>query len=191
MDSTAWTAVAACAAIVAALGAVGALLATTLELRQSRVDREVDYYRKLTPFLSLEVIHQPLSGAPPSLEVYADGGGYAFNVIVNLLQVGSTTGVNVQTPTVSVIRYLRQGVSKQIALASVVGPGFGGYLAVVFTDTFGILHSARQAVNAASGQLGTTAAMEWLCGDGCRVHVIQPVPPAGWLTRLAQRLRLY
>jgi hypothetical protein len=44
-----WNVVTAVAAVIVAVGAVGALLATTLQLHQERLAREVDYYRKLTP----------------------------------------------------------------------------------------------------------------------------------------------
>lgn len=51
-----WTSgVTAIAAVIAAVGAVGALLAASLQLHQERLAREVDYYRKLTPFLSFAV----------------------------------------------------------------------------------------------------------------------------------------
>ena len=49
-----YAAIAAVAAIIAAAGTVGTLLAVTLQIQAARVDREDDYYRKLTPFLSFE-----------------------------------------------------------------------------------------------------------------------------------------
>ncbi len=45
-----WTAAAAIAAWVAAVGAFGALLAITLQVQLDRESRQIDYYRKLTPF---------------------------------------------------------------------------------------------------------------------------------------------
>jgi len=72
---------------------VGTLLAVTLQLQAARVDREDDYYRKLTPFLSFETTEvwsaTAMPGkAPgdPAINVYADGGGYAFNVLANIVQ---------------------------------------------------------------------------------------------------------
>ena len=99
MDAiTLWTAVTAVAAVIAAVGAIGALLATTLQLQRDRLARETDYYRKLTPFLSFEVPDDLSSGAPPAVDIYADGGGYAFNVLVDFEQINSTTGQNRRLP---------------------------------------------------------------------------------------------
>src|SRR6266849_8847940 len=78
-----WTAVAALAAWVAAIGALGALLALTLQLQLDRETREVDYYRKLTPFLSFEATSRPpvvvdgrRSGTSVHMiKIHADGGG--------------------------------------------------------------------------------------------------------------------
>jgi len=190
MDSTAWAAVAAIAAIVAVVVAVGALLATALQLQQGPRDRETDYYRKLTPFLSFE-IPTDLPSGDLSVDIYADGGGYAFNVIVNIDQANSSTGQNTQLPGQNVLRYLREGPPKRVGFATRVSQPFGGYLTMRFKDLFGIWHTARQSVNAATGQLATTDAIQWTCDTDCRVHVLKPLPPPGLLTRLAQKLRLY
>jgi len=42
---------------------------------------------------------------------------------------------------------------------------------------FGLVHSARQPVKIASGQLATTDSIQWTCGSDCRVHVVRPAPP--------------
>jgi hypothetical protein len=184
--------IAAIAAVIAAFGVVGALLATTLQLQQERLAREVDYYRKLTPFLSLEVPHDPASDATLATDIYADGGGYAFNVVLNIDQTNSTTGHNTRLLGQTVLRYLREGPAKRIDFKTHLAEGFQGDFKLTFKDTFGIIHTARQAVKVGAGdKLDTTDAIEWTCGTDCRVHVIRPVPPPGYLPRLAQWLRLY
>lgn len=186
-----WTAAAAIAAWVAAIGAIGALLAITLQLQQDRLDRETDYFRKLTPFLSFEVPDGLPADAPPAVNVYADGGGYAFNVIANIDQTNSSTGQGSRLVGQNVIRYLREGPPRPIDFSS-AAEGFQGNLRVTFIDTFGTHHEAHQPVRiGASDKLATTDAIRWACGPMCRVHVIRPGPPAGLLPRLAQRLRLY
>src|SRR6266851_761964 len=109
-----WTAVAAVAAIFAAAGAVGALLAVALQIQAARVDREDDYYRRLTPFLSFEAteiasVTAPPGKAPgdPAINVYADGGGYAFNVLANIVQTNATSGGGTLVGQ-TVIRYMRE-----------------------------------------------------------------------------------
>lgn len=194
-----WTAVTALAAIIAAVGAIGALLATTLQLHQERLAREVDYYRKLTPFLSFEVsgMAAPAAkpGEPPPLavEVYADGGGYAFNVEANIDQTNATVGGGARLSGQKVIRYLREGSpSPGYIDFSKAADGFRGDLKVAFIDTFGIKHEAHQAVRiAARDLLETTDAIKWVCGAECRVHVIRPVPLPGLLPRFGEWLRLY
>lgn len=86
MDIVGWTAViaiatsvAALAAAAAAVGALRTLATSTEELRQSRLDRESDYFRKLTPFLFFDLDTSQVSGAPLAIEVYAEGGGGIFN----------------------------------------------------------------------------------------------------------------
>src|SRR6266851_9657291 len=88
-----WTAAAAIAAWVAAIGALGALLAITLQVQLDRESREVDYYRKLTPFLSFEARATPGEHEwEQTIRVYADGRGYAFNVDAHIDQTNATTG---------------------------------------------------------------------------------------------------
>jgi hypothetical protein len=146
-----WTAITATAAVIAAVGAVGALLATTLQLHQERLAREVDYYRKLTPFLSFEVsvmaaptgtFGQPV---PLAVEVYADGGGYAFNMEANIDQTNASVGGGARLSGQKVIRYLREGSpSPGYIDFSKAAEGFHGELKVKFIDTFGIKHEAHQ-----------------------------------------------
>jgi hypothetical protein len=194
-----WTAVTALAAVIAAVGAIGALLATTLQLHQERLAREVDYYRKLTPFLSFEVSSMAAPAGKPgepwplAVEVYADGGGYAFNVEANIDQTNASVGGGARLSGQKVIRYLREGLpSPGYIDFSKAGDGFRGDLKVTFIDTFGIKHEARQAVRVGAGdRLETTDAIKWGCGPDCRVHVIRPVPPPGLLPRLGEWLRLY
>lgn len=188
-----WTAVAAVAAWAAVLGAGASVLALALQLQETRLDREVDYYRKLTPFLSAEfdkASDQP-SGSAPIVAIYADGGGFAFNVLANIIQDNSPTGQNSSLPGQQVLRYLRAGSSGRIPFNTPVGSVFAGYLALTFIDTFGISHSARQSVNAASGQVATTDAMSWTCGSRCRVHVLRAERAPGLLPKLARALKLY
>ena len=73
------------AVIIAALGVMAALLSTAVEIHQERLAREVEFYRKITPFLSFETA----SGDPPVIAVYADGGGYAFNVQAHIVQTNA------------------------------------------------------------------------------------------------------
>src|SRR4029077_8163710 len=107
-----WTAVAAVAAWVAAIGALGALLAITLQLQLDRESREVDYYRKLTPFLSFETksrgsaVPDSAAGNVHRILVYADGGGYAFNVFAHIDHTTHTSG-GARLVGQNVIRYLR------------------------------------------------------------------------------------
>ena len=194
-----WTALTAMAAVIAAVGAVGALLATTLQLHQERLAREVDYYRKLTPFLSFEVSGMAASAGtfgqpvPLAVEVYADGGGYAFNVEASIDQTNASVGGGARLSGQKVIRYLREGSpSPGYIDFSKAAEGFHGELKVKFIDTFGIKHEAHQPVRVGAGdRLETIDAIKWVCGPDCRVHVIRPVPPAGLLPRLGVRLRLY
>lgn len=192
-----WSAVTAVAAIIAAVGAIGALLATTLQLHQERLAREVDYYRKLTPFLSFEV--STMAGVatktgepmPLAVEVYADGGGYVFNVKAHIDQTSASVGGGSRLVGQTEIRYLREGSRGYIDFSK-AGDGFQGELKVTFVDTFGIHHDARQPVRVGVGdRLETTDAIRWVCGSDCRVHVIQPVPPPGLLPRIGEWLRLY
>jgi hypothetical protein len=192
-----WNAVTALAAVIAAVGAIGALLATTLQLHQERLAREVDYYRKLTPFLSFEVslVASPTAkiGEPPvpAVDVYADGGGYAFNVMANIDQTNASVGGGARLVGQKVLRYLREGSSGYIDFSK-AGEGFQGNLKVTFVDTFGIKHEAHQPVRiGARDRLETTDAVKWVCGHECRVHVIRPVPPPALLPRLGEWLRLY
>jgi len=76
------------AVIIAALGVMAALLSTAVEIHQERLAREVEFYRKITPFLSFET-HPTASGDPPVIAVYADGGGYAFNVQAHIVQTNA------------------------------------------------------------------------------------------------------
>ena len=85
------TAVAIVAVVIAALGVMAALLSTSAQLHQERLAREVDFYRTMTPFLSFEVVHDAASDAPPAVNVYADGGGYAFNVLANIDQTNASS----------------------------------------------------------------------------------------------------
>jgi len=197
-----WTsAVTAIAAVIAAVGAVGALLAASLQLHQERLAREVDYYRKLTPFLSFAVSHTTFGASrggasvvvtsSPSIEVYADGGGYAFMVLAKVEQTDSSTGQNVMLPGQNVIRYLREGTPDHIAFGAQMGDGVRGDLVLTFTDSFGIFHTAKQAVKVEDQTLLATDAIRWMCGPDCRVHVLRPAPPPGLLTRFAQWVRLY
>ncbi len=186
-----WTAVAAIAAWVAVLGAAASVFALVVQLQETRLDREVDYYRKLAPFLSAkfaDASDQP-SGNAPIVTIYADGGGVAFNVLANIVQTNSTT-FNSSLPGQKVIRHLRVGNSDTIPFNSPVGPTFGGYLSVTLMDTFGISHKFEQTVTAASGQIATTEQTTWKCKSDCRVHVLRPAPPPGLLRKLARRLRL-
>lgn len=199
-----WTAIAAVAAIIAAAGTVGTLLAVTLQIQAARVDREDDYYRTLTPFLSFEATEVASAGAmpgkapgDPAINVYADGGGYAFNVLANIVQTNATSGGGTLVGQ-SVIRYMREdrGDNPQphvILFGPKAGQGFQGTLKVTFVDMFGIHHEAQQAVRFGAGdRLETTDALKWVCAPPtCRVHRIAPAPPPGRLTKLAQALRLY
>lgn len=202
-----WTAIAAVAAIIAAAGTVGTLLAVTLQLQSARVDREDDYYRKLTPFLSFEATGVPTAAAmtatpgmavpsDPAINVYADGGGYAFNVLANIVQTSATGGGGTLVGQ-TVIRYMREdrGDSPQphvIPFGPKAAQGFQGTLKVTFVDMFGIHHEAQQAVRFGAGDLlETTDALHWTCGKTCRVHLVRPAPPPGRLSKLAQALRLY
>ena len=195
-----WTAITATAAVIAAVGAVGALLATTLQLHQERLAREVDYYRKLTPFLSFEVSghgranwNVPGSQFRSPWEVYADGGGYAFNVEANIDQTNASVGGGARLSGQKVIRYLREGSpSPGYIDFSKAAEGFHGELKVKFIDTFGIKHEAHQPVRIGAGdRLETIDAINWVCGPDCRVHVIRPVPPLRTAAALRARLRLY
>lgn len=188
-----WTAVAAIAAWFAVLGALASVLALALQLEEGRLDREVDYYRKLTPFLSAEFdkVSDLPSGNAPIVTIYADGGGYAFNVLATIIQTNATTGNNSSLPGQSVIRYLRAGGSDRVAFDRPVTEVFSGYLSLTFFDTFAIAHGYRQSVSAASGQVATISPITWTCGKGCRVHVLRPSPSTGLLPGLARRLRLY
>ena len=192
-----WTAAAALAAWVAAMGALGALLAITLQLQLDRESREVDYYRKLTPFLSFEVslVSSPAAKIgerpPPAVDVYADGGGYAFNVTAHIDQTNASVGGGARLVGQKVLRYLREGSSGYIDFSK-AGEGFKGNLTVTFVDTFGIKHEAHQPIRiGARDTLETTDAVKWVCGTDCRVHVIRPVPRPGLLPRLGAWLRLY
>jgi hypothetical protein len=188
-----WTAIAAIAAWFAVLGALASVLALALQLEEGRLDRQVDYYRKLTPFLSAEfdkASDQP-SGNAPIVTIYADGGGFAFNVLATIIQTNSSTAQNSSLPGQEVLRYLRAGSSGRIAFNSPVGSIFAGYLTLTFIDTFGISHIARQSVNAATGQVATIDAINWTCGKACHVHVLRPSPSTGLLPGLARRLRFY
>src|SRR5690348_376842 len=152
-----WTALAAIAAWVAAIGALGALLAITLQLQLDRESREVDYYRKLTPFLSYETtevnasaVSSGQAGTAQAINVYADGGGYAFNVDAKIVQTNATSGGGTLLGQ-RVIRYLREArVGQQplatIAFAPKAAQGFQGRLMLKFVDLFGIHHEAHQAV---------------------------------------------
>ena len=205
-----WTAVAAAAAILAAAGTVGTLLAVTLQIQAARMDREDDYYRKLTPFLSFEAtevnsasVQQSIQATPgtqfptlPAIAVYADGGGYAFNVEANIDQTNATS-MQARLVGQRVLRYLRDNASMAKSLPTIpfsphAAEGFRGVLKVKFVDMFGIHHEAHQAVRVGAGdRLETTDALKWVCGPTCRVHRIAPAPAPGLLTKLAQVLRLY
>src|SRR6266851_3821337 len=109
-----WTAAAAIAAWVAAIGALGGLRAITLQLQLDRESREVDYYRKLTPFLSYEatevhasVVSPGQAGTAQAINVYADGGGYAFNTEAKIVQTNATSAGGTLLGQ-RVIRYLRE-----------------------------------------------------------------------------------
>jgi hypothetical protein len=171
LDITSWTAVGAIAAVGAAVGTVGALFAALRQLRDARADRLDDYYRQHTPFLSFEV--PKLVGHPtPAIDVHADGGGFAFNVLANIDQTNATTGKQMTLTGQQVIRYLREGPPDRIAFTPQASVGFQGLLRVTFLDTFGINHEAQQAVKFGAGdQLVTTNAVRWVCGPKCRVHV--------------------
>lgn len=198
-----WTAAAALAAWVAAIGALGALLAITLQLQLDREGREVDYYRKLTPFLSYETTEVNASevstgqpGTAQAINVYADGGGYAFNVLADIVQTNATSGGGTLLGQ-RVIRYLREDRAEQPALHTIAfspkaGQGFQGNLRVTFVDMFGVHHEAQQAVRIIENdRLETTDAIRWACANDCHVHMIRPSPSPGALPRLARRLRLY
>lgn len=198
-----WSAVTAGAAVVAALGAVGALLATALQLQQVRLDRESDYYRRLTPFLSLACVPTGASTSP-LVDVYADGGGPAFNVEIILHESGNRT---YQWPS-KVISYLREGPPERIHFQGnpTVGKDFTGRLSLSFKDQFGLDHRASQAVrweesdwlktsltpgHQYPGQITTTGPINWSCEVNCRVHVTPREPKPGYITRVARWLRLY
>lgn len=198
-----WTAIAAVAAIIAAAGTVGTLLAVTLQIQAARVDREDDYYRKLTPFLSFEATAVSsatampgIAPSDPAINVYADGGGYAFNVLANIVQTNATSGGGTLVGQ-RVIRYMREdrGDDPQphvIPFGPKAAQGFQGALKVTFVDMFGIHHEAQQTVRFGAGDLlETTDALHWTCGPTCRVHGIVPAPPPGRLSKLARALRLY
>jgi hypothetical protein len=198
-----WTAIAAFAAIIAAAGTVGTLLAVTLQLQAARVDREDDYYRKLTPFLSFETRDVWFSTATPgvargdpAINVYADGGGYAFNVLANIVQTNATSGGGTLVGQ-RVLRYMREDRGDDpplhvIPLSPRAAEGFQGTLKVTFVDMFGIPHEAQQAVRFdAADTLETTDALKWTCDAACRVHLVRPAPPPGRLSKFAQVLRLY
>ncbi len=174
-----WTAVAAVAAIFAAAGAVGALLAVALQIQAARVDRA--------------------GKAPgdPAINVYADGGGYAFNVLANIVQTNATSGGGTLVGQ-TVIRYMREDRVDDphphfIPFGPKAAEGFQGLLKVTFVDMFSIHHEAHQAVRFGAGdRLETTDALKWVCAPTtCRVHRIVPAPTPGRLTKLAQALRLY
>jgi hypothetical protein len=198
------SAVTAIAAVIAAVGAVGALLAASLQLHQERLAREVDYYRKLTPFLSFAVSPAAVFAAGfggagpgvavksnPSIDVYADGGGYAFMVLAKVDQTDSSTGQNMTLPGQNVIRYLREGSPERIGFGAQMGDGLRGNLVLTFTDSFGIFHTAKQAMKVEDQTLLGTDAIRWACGPDCRVHMMRPTRPPGLLTRFAQWVRLY
>ena len=174
---------------VIALCAIVALGFTAAQLRDARIDRRDDYYRKLTPFLSFETtevnaatvgesIHA-LPGAQfptlPAIKVYADGGGYAFNVEANLDQTNAT-GMQVRLVGQNVLRYVRDESgtgrsSPTIAFSPHAAEGFRGVLKVKFVDMLGITHRAEQAVRFGPRDvLETTDAIRWMCGAECRVH---------------------
>jgi hypothetical protein len=191
--------VTAIAAVIAAVGAVGALLAASLQLQQERLAREVDYYRKLTPFLSFEVSSMAAPAAKPgepplpAVEVYADGGGYAFKVEANIDQTNASVGGGSRLTGQRVIPYVRQdSASPGYIDFSKAAAGFRGDLKVTFVDTFGIKHEAHQPVRVGARDiLEMTDAIRWICGTDCRVHVVTPTLPPGVLTRFAQWVRLY
>ena len=135
---------------------------------------------------------KPGEAPPLAVEVYADGGGYAFNVEANIDQTNASVGGGARLSGQKVIRYLREGSpSPGYIDFSKAGDGFRGDLKVRFIDIFGVKHEAWQAVRIGVGdRLETTDAINWVCGDDCRVHVIRPVPRAGLLPRLGEWLRL-
>jgi hypothetical protein len=193
---------AAVAAWIAAIAAIVAALGLALQLEQSRIDREVDFYRKLTPFLSFETTEVNAVGAVPgqaasaqAITIYADGGGYAFNILANIDQTNATGGGGGSMVGQRVLRYLREDRTAKspptIAFAPKTAEYFQGRLRVTFVDLFGIDHEAQQAVRVtANDRLETTDAIHWACGNACHVHVIRPRPAPGLLVRLATWLRL-
>lgn len=177
---------------VVALAAVVALYLTAWQMRSARLDRRVDYYRKLTPFLSFETtevmdptydsIHaKPGEHVPtsPAIKVYADGGGYAFNVEGHIDQTGATAAARLVGQ--NVIRYLRAEQDPRRSAPTIsFGPhavaGFRGTLEVRFVDLFGIKHRAHQSVRfvAPHDVMETTDEIHWVCGSDYHVHVIRP-----------------
>jgi hypothetical protein len=103
------------------------------------------------------------------LRVYADGGGVAYAVVVNL----NAPSVFVGPVECGVIRYIREGKPQEIELPGTLilhqQQQFVGSLDIGFTDAFGSRHDAWQPINAASGPVKITDRLHWRCKK-CRVH---------------------
>src|SRR4029077_5355725 len=111
-----WSAVTALAAVVAVVGAVAALLATAMELQQARLDREADFYRNLTPFLSIKFVDLKKPAVEPLFVIYCDGGGPAFDVQPVLVAESHQWPANSQP-------YLRKGAPSEELTFPALGKG--------------------------------------------------------------------
>ena len=142
---------------------------------QERLSREADFYRKITPFLSFE-IHGTASGDPPVIDVYADGGGYAFNVLANIVQTNASTGGGGTLVGQNVIRYLRDGPPKLISFMPRAAEGFAGEMRVTFIDT--LCRVGTEVAVAKLPKVCRTAA-EGVLSPRCRTYTPELEPPTG------------
>jgi hypothetical protein len=159
---------------IMAIGTVGTLAFLSYQLLLLRRDRQVDYLRKLIPFLSMDLYSDSTAIALDRIPIrlHADGEGIAYGVIINLASsepkaLGTT-----------VIRNVRVGSPGEGYLPGHLPTPFGGDLELVFTDAYGKHHKAWQSVNSASGPLKVTDWLHWYCDD-CRVHPYDK-PPTIW-----------
>ncbi len=155
---TLWTA-------VAAIGTVGSLWLLIIQMILLRRDRLDDYLRRLIPFLSMDLYSDAASPSSIPVRVHADGGGIAYNVIINLVSP------NLPMPATGKSRYLREGKPEDVSLQGNLPNPFGGELDIGFTDVLGSRHNGWQPVNCASGPLKTTGHLQWRCTK-CRVHIL-------------------
>jgi len=60
-----------------------------------------------------EAASRPGEPPPLAVEVYANGGGYAFNVEANIDQTNASVGNGARLSGQKVIRYLREGTRRR------------------------------------------------------------------------------